>query len=370
MAAYDKSFVAWQDYYQMGESTARLCLSKLSRGLVNDPEIRSRYLRKMTKEDTRRAEKLHYERHGVHGCLGSIDVDQIGWENCPTGQKGQHVGRSGKPTLALEAGVDANLWIWHWYFGEPGSLNDINVLERSTLWEDLTHGRIHELDFEFAINGEPFTMLWWFVDGIYPMLSRFLRAVSVPTSKVDCNYSPWHHCYRKDVERGFGVWEKKYHCVKHPMRMFKVDDIFYVVGGTIALHNMMVQEILERDEEESTCWYDLAADYNPDFRPPEVVATTNAQDVIAGEDRRFEQNAAMADLDNDIDLNLREEIRRANLLTQNMRFIQYYWAELMNAEEHMRLQQAVKKQLYLERYGTYDGCEELGNLNPLADFGV
>ena len=78
----------------------------------------------------------------------------------------------------------------------------------------------------------------------------------------------------------------------------------------------------------------------------------------------------MADLDNDIDLNLREEIRRANLLTQNMRFIQYYWAELMNAEEHMRLQQAVKKQLYLERYGTYDGCEELGNLNPLADFGV
>ena len=36
IAAYGESFSAWQDYCQMGESTARECLSKLMKSLVDD----------------------------------------------------------------------------------------------------------------------------------------------------------------------------------------------------------------------------------------------------------------------------------------------------------------------------------------------
>jgi hypothetical protein len=39
-------------------------------------------------------------------------------------------GRGKHPTMILEAVASYDLWIWHAYFGLPGSCNDINVLER------------------------------------------------------------------------------------------------------------------------------------------------------------------------------------------------------------------------------------------------
>ena len=44
---YGVTFNAFCDYFQMGESTARLCVSKLSRGIVSCPKIRNVYLRDM-----------------------------------------------------------------------------------------------------------------------------------------------------------------------------------------------------------------------------------------------------------------------------------------------------------------------------------
>ncbi|XP_020272614.1 uncharacterized protein LOC109847785 [Asparagus officinalis] len=47
---------------------------------------------------------------------------------------GQYTGRSGSLTIILEAVADYDLWIWHAYFGMPGTNNDINVLESSNLF--------------------------------------------------------------------------------------------------------------------------------------------------------------------------------------------------------------------------------------------
>lgn len=44
---------------------------------------------------------------------------------------GQYSGRCGVPTIILEVVVDNSMWIWHAYFGLPGSNKDINVLDVS-----------------------------------------------------------------------------------------------------------------------------------------------------------------------------------------------------------------------------------------------
>ena len=93
MVCYGTSASAFQDYFQMGESTARKCLYKLSRAIVSDPEINSTYLRKMTKADAVRVEAMHRQQHGVAGMAGSLDVTHIPWKNCPMELKGQHEGK-------------------------------------------------------------------------------------------------------------------------------------------------------------------------------------------------------------------------------------------------------------------------------------
>ncbi|KAK2638371.1 hypothetical protein Ddye_026169 [Dipteronia dyeriana] len=53
---------------------------------------------------------------------------------------GQYAGRSRSPTIILEVVAAYDMWIWHAYFGLPGTNNDINVLEASHLFSNLTQG--------------------------------------------------------------------------------------------------------------------------------------------------------------------------------------------------------------------------------------
>ena len=91
----------------MGESTARLCVSKLSRGIVECPAIADVYLRNMTPSDAKRVVGMHKTQHGVDGMLGSLDVTKVHWGNCPTAWQGHYQGKEGVPTFGLEAVVDS-----------------------------------------------------------------------------------------------------------------------------------------------------------------------------------------------------------------------------------------------------------------------
>ena len=66
---------------------------------------------------------------------------------------------------------DYNLWIWHAQFGHAGTLNDINIWNKSDLKEVLVNG-LFKGDFDYEMGGEVFKHLWILVDGIYPKLAR------------------------------------------------------------------------------------------------------------------------------------------------------------------------------------------------------
>jgi hypothetical protein len=115
--------------------------------------------------------------------------------------------------------ADYDLWIWHSAFGFPGSLNDINIWDRSTLFQSMLDGSHAMIDFPFKINGVEFDELYYLVDGIYPWLSRFLCTVSDPTTNIDRLLSKSQESWRKAIERAFGVWKRKYLIIKHPVEM-------------------------------------------------------------------------------------------------------------------------------------------------------
>jgi len=78
--------------------------------------------------------------------LGSVDCMHWKWDKCPVGWRGAYEGKEDGPTMILEAVASQDLWIWHAFFGLPGSLNDINVLRRSPLFQSLTSGTAPQVD--------------------------------------------------------------------------------------------------------------------------------------------------------------------------------------------------------------------------------
>jgi len=81
------------------------------------------------------------------------------WKNCPYEKQGQYKGHVDKPTIILEAVASHNLWIWHAFFGMPGSHNDINVLHWSPLFENLAEGTAPQVNY--TVNGHDYTCRWY-----------------------------------------------------------------------------------------------------------------------------------------------------------------------------------------------------------------
>ena len=110
LVAYGCSASAFQDYFQMSITTARLCLLKFCRIVSTDPSLRSVFARAMTRSDARRVAAIHREIHGIAGMVGSLDCMHVFWKNCPVAWQGSQTGKAGKPTIVLEAFADHNLW--------------------------------------------------------------------------------------------------------------------------------------------------------------------------------------------------------------------------------------------------------------------
>jgi hypothetical protein len=146
-------------------------------------------------------------------------------------------------------------------------MNDNNIWERSTLLESMLNGKHDEIDHDYVLDGEVFSKLFYFMDGIYPSLTRFLGPENDPATELDDSYKIDQEGSRKDVERGYGVLKLKFLALTHAMNLHHRDDIYYMVLATILLHNMMVKEWLDNDEVEDGALYEATID-----------ATTNQED--------------------------------------------------------------------------------------------
>ncbi len=64
-----------------------------------------------------------------------------------------------------------------WYVG---TRNNINIWDNSKLCQSLHDGTLERNDFSFEVGGKVFKWLWFLMDGTYPELARFVKAISEP----------------------------------------------------------------------------------------------------------------------------------------------------------------------------------------------
>ncbi|XP_033145377.1 putative nuclease HARBI1 [Brassica rapa] len=233
MLAYGQS---GDTYVRLGDSTSRLCLANFTDAIIQ--LFGKEYLRKPTAEDLQRLLDVG-EVRGFPGMIGSIDCMHWEWKNCPTAWKGQFTRGSGKPTIVLEAVASQDLWIWHAFFGLSGTLNDINVLDRSPVFDDVLHGRAPKV--KFKVNNHTYRMAYYLTDGIYPNWSTFIQSIPLPQGPKAEKFAEKQESARKDVERAFGVLQSRFAIVKNPALQWDKEKIGKIMRTCVILHNMIVE---------------------------------------------------------------------------------------------------------------------------------
>ncbi|XP_052172115.1 uncharacterized protein LOC127788034 [Diospyros lotus] len=212
MLAYGSPADAVDEYVRIGESTSIESLKKFMKIVVE--VFGEQYLRRPNNSDIAR--------------LMSV-AEQRGFP-----------GHAHEPTIILEAIASYDLWIWHAFFGLPGSLNDINVLDRSHIFSELAEGRGPEVSY--TINGHEYTMGYYLADG---NKKKFFATQQEST--------------RKDAERAFGVLQSRFAIVRGLGRMWDVETLKYIMASCIILHNMIVEDECDIIHEDVDFNYDAVA---------------------------------------------------------------------------------------------------------------
>lgn len=225
------------DHYQLSESSADWSLKCFCRLVVENFPY---YLNRCpTAQEKERATELMQKR-GFPGCFGSWDCKHYFWRNCPTALAGQYKGKNGK-TLVMEALVDPELFIWYFNFGAPGSLNDINVLDRSNIVASLIAGTFDNKIPAYKINGTVRDWMYFLADGIYPCWPIFAKSVENPTHADELVYTTAQEHVRKDVERAFGVLVSHFGVLDRKLRHWYLWDLKAMMNCCVIIHNMTVE---------------------------------------------------------------------------------------------------------------------------------
>jgi hypothetical protein len=132
------------------------------------------------------------------------------------------------------------LWIWHAFFGLSGSLNDINMLHRSPVFDDLASGNAPEV--QFNVNGHSYNMGYYLTDGINPNWATLIKGVHEPLNEKQKLFTKKQAEYRKDVKRAFVVLQAKFTIVKGPTRLWYAEELKHIMTCCVILHNMTVED--------------------------------------------------------------------------------------------------------------------------------
>lgn len=236
--AYGNPPDSYDEYLAMSARTSRECLEFFCNAVIILYE--KEFLRRPTSHDVALLQNAHGSYHNLPGMLGSLDCTHWEWRMCPTALQGQfHRGGHAHPSIMLEAVASQDLWIWHAYFGAPGANNDINVLHRSPLFNDITTGTAPNTSF--YLNGRLYKYGYYLVDGIYPKWAVFVKAYLYPTEPKEIRFKRVQEGARKDVERAFGVLKSKWAILSRPCRAKNKQKATNIAYACCILHNMLIK---------------------------------------------------------------------------------------------------------------------------------
>ena len=226
---------------EISETVASDSLKEFSRIMIQ--KFGAQYLNRCpTTEEKNRMVRI-MKRRGWPGAFASWDCKHFEWENCPVRLAGQTKGHAdgGKKTLILEAIADADTYMWYVFFGEVGSLNDTNILDKSSIVGSMLGGTFNVSVEPYTVNGTTRDWMYFLADGIYPDWSIFVKTVQIALNSMEEISKTSQEGARKDIERAFGVLVKRFQYLKRPLRHWYIKDIKNILHCCIIMHNMIVE---------------------------------------------------------------------------------------------------------------------------------
>jgi hypothetical protein len=145
-----------------------------------------------------------------------------------------------EPTIILKVVASQDLWIWHAFFGMPGSLNDINVLDRSPIFVALAEGRTVHINY--TINRREYTMRYYLADRIYPNLLTFVKTILRPLEAKRKYFASKQESTKKDVEWAFGMLQSRFVIVRGPVQYWNKKTLANIMKACIIMHNMIIED--------------------------------------------------------------------------------------------------------------------------------
>ncbi|CAL9005567.1 unnamed protein product [Prunus brigantina] len=140
-------------------------------------------------------------------------IDACGRQNLSSEQMlTAFTGCKHKPTVVLEAVASYDTWIWHAFFGVAGSNNDINILARSPLFNDVVNEVSRHI--QYVVNGNEYNLGYYLADSIYPRWATLVKIL-----KKKRLFAQKQEAYRKDVERAFRILQAQWAIARGPARM-------------------------------------------------------------------------------------------------------------------------------------------------------
>ena len=175
--------------------------------------------------------------------LGSWITMHWTWKNCPKAWHRQYCGKDKDATIFIKAVASHDLCIRHCFLVLPGTVNDINVLQRPHLFARLASGDVPTCNYE--VNGRAYTKGYYLSDGIYPCWSTFVKTTPNPINPKQARFAKEQEACRKDIERAFGVLQARYAIVRGPGHLWDKKTPREVMTCCVILLNMIIED--ERD---------------------------------------------------------------------------------------------------------------------------
>lgn len=238
--AYGVAYDALDENFAIGESTVpplvrRYCA--LMKELFG-----KQYLNRAPTAQERQSISSAMAKKGFPGCIASWDCKHFEWRACPDRLAGQHLNKDGETSLVLEAICDHRKYFWQINFGDAGAMNDINILDKSSIVGGLISGDFSIKTEPYNINGTVRDWNYFLVDGIYPEWSIFVNTYSNPTEQEKKTFAGAQERVRKDIECAFGILVSRFHVLKNALREWSSANLGELLHTCCIMHNMIVED--------------------------------------------------------------------------------------------------------------------------------
>jgi hypothetical protein len=278
-----------EEALNIGGSTVNKCFKLFVRGC--DAKLFDKHVKLPEGEELRHV-KEQYQRLGLPGCVGSMDVTHIQWHRCPYKMQNGATGKERHPTLAFQCVVSHSRKIHHCSRAFFGRLNDKQITVLDSYPNEIWYGTAHPQETFTLFNEEGEVTLWQgaylIVDGGYQKVTGFIDPKHASFTYEDVVWSEWIESVRKDVECCFGILKMRWRFLRNPIVYQDAATLASAFRTACMLHNIL----LEHDQLDKFDWEYINPN-DDEMREPtdaEVGAEVDAEvEVERTEEQRREQ---------------------------------------------------------------------------------